>query len=82
LATPSDLYGNSNWRLTLMRNEIYARHGRIFASEDIQSYFSQQSWYAQDSGFSETRLSETERKNAVIIREYQEQEFEKPATHP
>ncbi len=31
--------------LRLARNEILARHGRIFESEDLYSYFSSKSWY-------------------------------------
>lgn len=31
--------------LRLMRNEIYARHGKIFKSKDLQGYFSNQPWY-------------------------------------
>ena len=31
--------------LRLARNEILARHGRIFESEDLNSYFSSKGWY-------------------------------------
>jgi hypothetical protein len=31
--------------LRIMRNAIYARHGYIFNSTDLKSYFSKQSWY-------------------------------------
>lgn len=31
--------------LRIARNEIYARHGRLFDSEDLQAYFSSQDWY-------------------------------------
>ena len=27
------------------RNEIFARHGRKFKSEDLQAYFNSKSWY-------------------------------------
>lgn len=31
--------------LRLARNEIYARHGRMFNSEDLKNYFQSKSWY-------------------------------------
>lgn len=35
----------SKEQLRLARNEIFARHGRKFLSEELQTYFSAQSWY-------------------------------------
>ena len=29
----------------LAKNEIYARHGRMFDSADLQDYFESKSWY-------------------------------------
>lgn len=31
--------------LRLIRNEIFARHGRIFDSQELMDYFTQKSWY-------------------------------------
>ena len=31
--------------LRLARNEIYARHGRMFKADDLQNYFNSKSWY-------------------------------------
>ncbi len=39
LVTDADLAGKSPWELRIMRNEIYARHGRGFNSTDLQEYF-------------------------------------------
>ena len=41
----SELYGLSDWELRIARNEIYARHGRKFASSDLNEYFNSKSWY-------------------------------------
>lgn len=41
----ADVEGLSKEQLFLARNEIYARHGRIFKSKDLQSYFNSKSWY-------------------------------------
>jgi hypothetical protein len=55
-----DLSGLSKAELRLLRNEVYARHGQIFSSEDLRTHFSQESWYrprfkeVDDSKFSAT----------------------------
>lgn len=69
--TSSDLSGLSAWQLDIARNEIYARHGRIFKRSDLRNYFRSQGWYREDSGFSEGRLSSLEKRNAEFIRQYQ-----------
>lgn len=43
--TAEDLNGLSKEQLRLARNEIYARHGYQFNSEDLNQYFSSKSWY-------------------------------------
>ncbi len=54
-------------RLRLLRNEIYARHGRTFLSADLATYFSGQSWYRPDPAFAETSLSTTEKENIEAL---------------
>lgn len=43
--TESDLTLLSKSKLRIARNEIYARHGYIFNSADLNRYFSKMSWY-------------------------------------
>ncbi len=67
-------------QLDLMRNEIYARKGWIFARADLVDYFTQQSWY-RPAGDEDKRskinhaikseLSPTEQKNIAILHEYE-----------
>lgn len=58
--------------LRLARNEIYARHGLIFKSKDLQDFFSKKSWYhGTVSNSSEIPLSDTERKNLETINSYE-----------
>ncbi|MFB2771470.1 YARHG domain-containing protein [Pelatocladus sp. BLCC-F211] len=74
LLTSADLKGRNGKELTLMRNEIYARHGRRFKEQKLQSYFESQSWYQPRYAlgeFPDSILSQIELKNAVMIREYQ-----------
>ena len=35
----------SDEELRIAKNEIYARHGRMFASEDLDAYFRSKDWY-------------------------------------
>jgi hypothetical protein len=46
--TSAELNGCTCWELRILRNEIYARHGRKFKSEDLQDYFFAQPWYSID----------------------------------
>ena len=64
-----DSYG-----LCITRNEIYARHGRMFNDQDIQVYFNRQDWYvAQTSSadFDESVLNDVELYNVELIHSYE-----------
>lgn len=69
--TEADLRGLSKWQLDILRNEIYAAHGRRFQRSDLQQYFDRQTWYQPDAGFTESRLSSVEKRNAAFIADYQ-----------
>ena len=59
-------------QLRFVRNEIYARHGRIFTSDDLRTYFESQSWYhgtIQPENFTDDMLNEIERANVRLITE-------------
>lgn len=43
--TEEDLNKLSEYEVLLARNEIYARHGRIFNNEELNEYFTSKSWY-------------------------------------
>ena len=61
--------------IRIAKNEIYARHGRKFSSEDLQQYFSQLPWYQgtiEPDQFDENSLNEIERANVNFLdQEYQ-----------
>lgn len=69
----SELVNKSAWELSLIRNEIYARHGRPFQTKEIREYFESQSWYRADPNFSNSRLSEIEQRNVETILSYEKQ---------
>ena len=54
----------------LAKNEIYARHGRMFDSADLQDYFESKSWYkgtVKPSDFDESVLNKYEKANIDLI---------------
>ena len=58
--------------IRIARNEIYARHGLIFKSEDLQEYFSAQPWYKGTvDDASKIELSELEQDNIKTITDYE-----------
>lgn len=67
-----DSYG-----LCITRNEIYARHGRMFSDQNIQDYFNRRSWYVPQTSskdFDESVLNEVEQYNVELIRSYELQQ--------
>ncbi|MBR1712414.1 MAG: YARHG domain-containing protein [Alloprevotella sp.] len=54
--------------LRLMRNEILARHGYKFRSEDLSDYFFKQSWYKPAESNEDIKLSAVEELNISLIR--------------
>lgn len=58
--------------LRVLRNEIYARRGRVFRDVDLQKYFESQSWYKADPEFRDEMLGRAELENLAVIREAEE----------
>lgn len=69
---PSDLEGFSKAALRIWRNAVYARHGRRFASEDLQALFNEYAWYKVDEEYSDDKLTDTDRANIRLIQEHEE----------
>lgn len=71
----ADLAGMSPRDLDLMRNEIYARHGRRFARGDLQAYFDSQAWYrplyAPDE-FPTSLLTAVQKRNVDLLQRVQQ----------
>jgi hypothetical protein len=55
----------------LLRNELYARHGKIFTDQQLQAYFAAMPWYKPDPAFKESMLTELERKNAQTLLDHE-----------
>ena len=70
--TADDLKGYTKAQLRLMRNTVYAAHGRKFKSADLQKYFSQFSWYKPTvNDVSLNALSDIEKANVTLIQKYE-----------
>ncbi|MGN0400414.1 MAG: YARHG domain-containing protein [Blautia sp.] len=66
----SDLNGMTIQQINYAKNEIYARHGRKFKSNELQTYFNSKSWYRgtiEPSAFNENTLNDYEKKNAELL---------------
>ncbi len=70
-----DLPGDRNWA-QMMINEIYARHGYYFDTDEVRNYFQEKSWYSeidqyesdQDAVCSE--MTQIEKDNIEKLKEY------------
>lgn len=74
LLTYQDIAGLSQHDLMLARNEIFARHGRIFNDPAIRAYFESQSWYhgtIAPEEFTDDLLSQVEKDNIAFIQQYE-----------
>lgn len=60
--------------LRLIRNEIFARHGYIFKSEDLKKYFGSQEWYKPQFNDVNGKLTEIEQLNIRLISDYEKNE--------
>ena len=69
-----------NFTLYVARNEIFARHGRIFSNQDLRDYFGSKSWYHGtidpkdfDAGYEAGGyLNDTERANVNTIKDVEQ----------
>lgn len=76
------LHGLSLHELRLIRNEIYARHGRIFRAEWLQQHFFMQPWYAPDENFKDEELSGNDKLNVETIVRYENKIHQELSTKP
>lgn len=59
--------------IALLRNEIYARHGYIFQTEEYRNYFNQKDWYYPNPNFSESDFNNIELQNKDTIIDYEKE---------
>ena len=74
--TLQDLSILDSYGLKITRNEIFARHGRMFNDQELQEYFKRQQWYVPQiaaNDFDTSGLNEVEKYNVNLISVYEEQ---------
>lgn len=67
----ADLEGFSENELIFARNEIFAKHGRLFNDAELQNYFNNKTWYRgiiAPGDFKEAVLNNYEKKNVEFIK--------------
>lgn len=72
--TDEEVSALSKEELRIARNEIYARKGRLFKDEGLQSYFDSKSWYEgtiSPDAFSNSMLNKYELANIELIQSYE-----------
>ena len=70
----SDLNGMTAAQLKLARNEIFARHGYYFSTDELLTYFAFCSWYRPDRSKTSTGklgMKSVETKNVSVIQNYE-----------
>jgi len=82
LVSESMLQGLSLHELRLLRNEIYARHGRIFKTLWIQQYFGFQPWYDPKEDFKDEEISGSDKTNIETIVAYENKLHNSISTKP
>ena len=68
LITIDQLSNLSRRDLRILRNTIYARHGRQFKSKLLQEYFDTMEWYKPNPSFSDKQLTRTDTTNVRLIK--------------
>ncbi|HYJ86643.1 MAG TPA: YARHG domain-containing protein [Pyrinomonadaceae bacterium] len=71
LISPQMLNGLSLHELRLLRNEVYARHGRQFQAPWLSQYFYAQAWYQPSDTFKDEDLSGKDKINVETIVAYE-----------
>ena len=74
LVTQNDLSSLTQAETRLLLNELYARHGYIFTTQEYKDYFSEKTWYVPtftSQSDAEAQFNDTERQNKNIISEYE-----------
>ena len=82
LISEAMLRGLSLHELRLLRNEIYARHGRVFKTLWLQQYFGSQMWYDPNESFKDEEMSGPDKTNIETIVAYENKLHSQLSTKP
>ena len=79
--TKSDLYGMTEDELCIARNEIWARHGYTFKSDNLMQYFMHFDWYIPTTAMGDSSslyLNSVEKANFDLIQDAEETAAKNP----
>ena len=65
--TESDIRDNKRYELSLLRNEIFARHNYVFKNQRLEEYFYNFDWYTPNSD-NTINLNIIEKSNVAFIK--------------
>lgn len=68
----ADLKDLDKAQLRLMRNAVYARHGRTFKSVDLQSLWECYTWYKKNPSYNDDLLTDIDKYNIELIQKYEQ----------
>jgi hypothetical protein len=71
ILTYDDVQYLSKDELSIMRNEIFARHGFIFKTQKMIDYFNKQKWYRPMHNDVYGKLTPIEKKNIEFIKSFE-----------
>lgn len=54
--------------LRILRNTVFARHGRAFKTNSMRTWFERMEWYRVDPKYTDKRLTKTDLENIKLIR--------------
>jgi hypothetical protein len=55
----------------VLRNTVFARHGRHFESADLRSHFRSRSWYRVNPDYSDSLLRPADHANVGLLKQYE-----------
>lgn len=67
LFTLAELRKMSRGELSVLRNEIFARHGYAFKDQVIRDFFKRRPWYKTNPKYSDAMLSAVDNQNVALI---------------
>lgn len=65
--TEQDLENKTISELWVMRNSIFAKHGRPFKTYELNAYYQTESWYKLKMDFKQSDLTETDNYNVNLL---------------
>jgi len=53
--------------IRIARNAVFARHGRIFKSPELNCFFHGRDWYSAEKDYSDNQLTDNDRANVQVL---------------